>query len=256
MKACFVSFYLEPCILLSFERDLLFKMLNYFFFHCSTFMFRAFRKWIRARRQQQVEEDQEASSTETWSGNENLGAEAASAASLTSEHSLSNHGNPFLPEEGGPIHVFEDPEVERSGPEYFSTPQPGLRPLLREREPVSSVRTSSCCYDFMISEPSAGPSQIADRGDKHPFRLIGPEYVACCPRQVKRLAERSTAYFPCSRCNSPLVRLIILIIYPFLELSFIFLLCCRLLSARVTALKVLIRLSFLAAGVQATPLTP
>ena len=222
MKACFVSFYLEPCILLSFKRDLLFKMLNYFFFHCSTFMFRAFRKWIRARRQQQVEEDQEASSTETWSGNENLGAEAASAASLTSEHSLSNHGNPFLPEEGGPIHVFEDPEVERSGPEYFSTPQPGLRPLLREREPVSSVRTSSCCYDFMISEPSAGPSQIADRGDEHPFRLIGPEYVACCPRQVKRLAERSTAYFPCSRCNSPLVRLIILIIYPFLELSFIF----------------------------------
>ena len=67
----------------------------------------------------------------------------------------------------------------------------------------------------MISELPAGPSQIAGRGDRHPFRLIGPEYVACCPRQVKRLAERSTAYFPCSRCNSPLVRLTTLIIYHF-----------------------------------------
>ena len=114
------------------------------FLFIAAHMFRAFRKWIRTRRQNRVEEDQEASSTETGSGTENLGAEVASTASLTSERSLSNHGNPFLPEEGVPFHVFEDPEVERSGPEYSSTPQPGLRPLLREREPVSSVRTSSC----------------------------------------------------------------------------------------------------------------
>ena len=185
------------------ETVFLLLFLFFFFFNGNTFMFRAFRKWIRTRRQRQVEEDQEASSTETGSGTENLEAEAASAASSTSERSLSNHGNPFLPEEGGPFHVFEDPEVERSGPEYHSTPLPGLRPCLREREPVPSVRTS---FVVIISEPPAGPSQIVDRGDRHPFRLIGPEYVACCPRQVKRLAERSTAYFPCSRCNSPPVR--------------------------------------------------
>ena len=62
-------------------------MTDYFFFlffsfYRSTFMFRAFRKWIRTRRQNQVEEDQEASSTETGIGTENFGAEAASTASL------------------------------------------------------------------------------------------------------------------------------------------------------------------------------
>ena len=110
-------------------------------------MFRTFRKWLRARRQDQIEQDQETSSTGTGSGTENVEAEAASIASVSSERSLSNHGNPFLvDEEEDHIQVYEDPDVERAGPEYVSTPLPGLRPALRERDPqVSSVRTLLIC---------------------------------------------------------------------------------------------------------------
>ena len=116
-------------------------------------MFRAFRKWLRTRRQNQVEQDQETSSSDTGSGAGDFEAEAASASSSASEQSLSNHGNPFLPEEGGPFQIYEDPEVERSGPEFVSTPLPGLRPALRERDlQVSSVSPSFLLLCFQTSQ--------------------------------------------------------------------------------------------------------